>query len=128
VVPLSTFIEDGLLDAFFSLYLSELSSSERMLLSGKIPLIAASVKGEQQILGGIVEGINSKTLRSKLITLIMCFRHKAIMAGFAAVEQAMIRSSASLAPELTMAQVKQLVARSDDLVNDIIFQSKLALH
>lgn len=117
-----------MLKAFFELGTSNLSGQEKMLLSRKLPMIAANIMGDDQIFAKIVEGIDSKTLRSKLITLVMSFSHSAMVAGFVVVEQNLLRSSTRRPPDLTLAQLKGLVKKADALVKDIISQSRLALH
>lgn len=122
------FIQNAMLDSYFSLCLAELSDLERGLLSDKVRLVAASIAGDEEVLADILKGIDSRAMRSKLLTLILGFRHRTLMLGFNVVEQLLAKSSCGHATSLTIGQTKELIIRSDELFNAIIARSRLSLH
>ncbi|WP_459460634.1 hypothetical protein [Rhizobium sp. No.120] len=122
------FIKNAVLESYFSLNLTELSFTERQLISDKIDLVASSIAGVDGLLDEIVDRTRTRPLRSKLLTLILGFRHKAIILGLGNINRRLSVASRTPALPISLVQARDAVIRADRLIQDIISQSKLSFH
>lgn len=127
-VTSAEFIKNAMLESYFSLNLTELSDTERQLISDKIDLVASSIAGVDGLLDEIVDRIRTRPLRSKLLTLILGFRHKAIMLGLGNIARRLSAVSTTPALPISLIQARDAVIRADRLIQDIIARSKLSFH
>lgn len=121
-------IDNMMRDTHSCMKLSSLSDCERCLLLNKMRSISRMFEVSDTSASDFLDGVDSQIMRSKLITLIMGLRHRAIMIGYRNVSDILARPSNGQQGALSLDDVKRIVTQSEELVRKIIARNQFTVH
>lgn len=124
----NTLVPSLLTSAYLDLRLTDLSDFERPVLFSKISLVADILEGNRELEKHIVDGIHTKAARSKLLMLLLGFKHKLILRGLEQLDVDLSEQRSDASRRRLRHLVNSWLNHADILIGRIVEHGQLALH